>query len=59
MNNKILAARRTSSLVRVWRSTGDPGTPLVCTWVRADSEKQRANSPDPTCDKTGGLPLCA
>ena len=37
MNNKILAVRRPSPLVRVWRSTGDPGMPLVGIWVQADT----------------------
>ena len=34
-NNKILAVRRPSPLVRVWRSTGDPRMPLVGIWVHA------------------------
>jgi hypothetical protein len=45
-NNKILAARRPSPLVRVWRSTGDPGMPLVGIWVQADTAKLRSNPVD-------------
>jgi hypothetical protein len=39
--NKTLAAREPSPLVRVWRSSGDPGMPLVSTWVRAEFTKSR------------------
>lgn len=47
MNNKILDARRTSKLVRVWRTTGDLRRPLACVWEQADSPR------------AGGLRLCA
>jgi hypothetical protein len=58
-NNKILAVRRPSPLVRVWRSTGDPGMPLVGTWVQADTAKLRSSRADPSSDEMGGLRLCA
>jgi hypothetical protein len=58
-NNKILAARGPSPLVRVWRSTGDPGMPLVGIWVQADMAKLRSSPVDPSSDEIGGLRLCA
>jgi hypothetical protein len=58
-NNKILAVRRPNSLVRVWRSTGDPGMPLVGIWVQADTEKLRSSPADPSSEEIGGLRLCA
>jgi hypothetical protein len=58
-NNKILAVRRASPLVRVWRSTGDPGIPLAGIWVQADPAKLRSNPVDPSSDEMGGLRLCA
>lgn len=59
MNNKILTARRPSPLVRVWRSTGDPGMPLVGIWVQADTAKLRSSPVDPSSDEIEGLRLCA
>jgi hypothetical protein len=59
MNNKILAARRPSPLVRIWRSTGDYRMPLACVWVKADVAKLCLNPPDSSSDETGGLGLCA
>jgi hypothetical protein len=59
MNNKNLTARRPSPLVRVWRSTGDPGMPLVGIWVQAETAKPRPNAADSSSDETGGLCLCA
>ena len=59
MNNKIFAARRTSPLVRIWRSTGDHSMPLVCMWVQAGTAKLRPNPADSSSDETGGLRLCA
>jgi hypothetical protein len=58
-NNKILAVRRPSSLVRVWRSTGDPRMPLVGIWVQADTAKLCSSPVDPSSDEIGGLRLCA
>ena len=58
-NDKILAVRRPSPLVRVWRSTGDPGMPLVGIWVQADTAKLRSSPSDPSRDEMGGLLLCA
>jgi hypothetical protein len=58
-NNTILAARRPSPLVRVWRSTGDPGMPLVGIWVQADTAKLRPSPADQLGDEIGGLGLCA
>jgi hypothetical protein len=58
-NNKIRAVRRLSPLVRVWRSTGDPGMPLVGIWVQADTAKLRPSPADPSSDEVGGLRLCA
>jgi hypothetical protein len=54
MNNKILAAPQPNSLVRVWRSTGDPGTPLVCIWVQAECTRLRPILADSSSDETGG-----
>ncbi len=59
MNKKILAAPRPSPLVRVWRSTGEPGMPLVCIWMQADTAKLCPISADSSSDETGGLRLCA
>lgn len=58
MTNKILFARRTSPLVRVWHSTTDPRMPLIATWVHADTVKP-ANPSDSSSDETWGLCLCA
>jgi hypothetical protein len=58
-NNKILAVRRPSPLVCVWRSTGDPGMPLVGIWVQADTAKLRPSPADPSSDEIGGLRRCA
>ena len=58
-NNKILAVCRPSPLVRVWRSTGDRGMPLVGIWVQADTAKLRSSPVDPSSDEMGGLRLCA
>jgi hypothetical protein len=58
-NNKILAVRRPSPLVRVWRSTGDPGMPLVGIWVQDDTAKLRSNPVDSSSEEIGGLRLCA
>jgi hypothetical protein len=55
MNNTIFAARKASPLVRLWRSTSEPGTPLVCNWVRAETVKLRSDS---MTDETGGLRRC-
>ena len=43
--NKTFAAREPSPLVRVWRSSGDPGMPLVSTWVRTEFTKFRPTLP--------------
>jgi hypothetical protein len=43
--NKTFAARLPSALVRVWRSSGDPGLPLVSTWVRAEFTRLRPTIP--------------
>jgi len=56
MNNTIFAARKPSPLVRMWRSSGEPGSPLVCIWVMAEAGKQLSDS---VTDETGGLLLCA
>jgi len=58
MNNKILAARRPSPLVRIWRLTGNYRMPLACVWVQVDTAKLRPNS-DSSSDETGGRRLCA
>jgi hypothetical protein len=58
-NNRILAARRPSPLLRVWRSTGDPGTPLVGIWVPADTANLSVSPADRLSDEIGGLRLCA
>jgi hypothetical protein len=56
VNNTIFAARKANPLVRTWRSTGEPGTPLVCNWVQAETVKLRSNS---AIEETGGLRRCA
>lgn len=56
MNNTIFPARKPSPLARTWRSTGEPRTPLVCNWVRAETLKLRSDS---MTDETGGLRRCA
>jgi hypothetical protein len=58
-NNKILAVRGPSPLVRVWRSTGDPRMPLLGIWVQADTAKLRPSPAAPSSDEIGGLRLCA
>jgi hypothetical protein len=58
-NNNIHAVRRPSPLVRVWRSTGDPGMPLVGIWVQADTATFRSSPTDPSSEEIGGLCLCA
>ena len=57
MNNTILAARKPSPLVRVWRSTGTPGTPLICCWVQDEAEKVHLNLAKSPSGR-GGLFLC-
>ena len=59
IQNKILAVRGPSLLVRVWRSTGDPGMPLVGIWVQADTAKLRPSPADRSSDEIGRLRLCA
>jgi hypothetical protein len=59
MNNRILAALRPTPLVRVWRSTGEPGMPLISTWVQAKTAKLRTNDAALSSDEKGGLCLCA
>jgi hypothetical protein len=58
-NNKILAVCGPRPLVRVWRSTGDPRTPLAGIWVQAETAKQRSSPAGPSSDEVGGLRLCA
>lgn len=58
-NKKIFAARKPSPLVRVWRSTGGAGTPLVCKWVVPDAAAVEMNTCDQKIDQSGGLLLCA
>ena len=58
-NNKILAVCGSSPLVRVWRSTGDPGMPLAGIWVQADTAKLRSSTADRSSDEIGGVRLCA
>jgi hypothetical protein len=59
MNNKIFAAPKVNSLVRVWRSTGEPRTPLVCAWTQAETVQMLPNSVESSTDARGGLRLCA
>jgi hypothetical protein len=56
MKNSIFAARTPSPLVRIWRSTGDPGSPIVCRWLQDESVKLRSGS---VTDETGGSRPCA
>jgi hypothetical protein len=59
MNDNIFAATKKNSLVRVWRSTGQPGTPLVCTWVHDESAQVLPSSEQSSTHARGGLRLCA
>jgi hypothetical protein len=59
MNNIIFAARKPSPLVRVWHSTGVPGTPLVCRWMQDETAKFGSSLSDSPIDETGGLRRCA
>jgi hypothetical protein len=59
MNNKNFPVRRTVPLVRVWRSTGNPGMPLVGIWVQADNTRLGPGSADPSSEEIGGRRLCA
>jgi hypothetical protein len=59
MNNNISAARKTSSLVRLWLTTGMPGTPLICVWVQTETNKLQPNPADAASDETGGMGRCA
>ena len=56
MNNRIFAVSAPNSLIRKWRSTGQPGTPLVCTWVKVELTKPHSDS---ATKETGGLLQCA
>jgi hypothetical protein len=58
-NNQILAVRRPSALVCLWRSTGDPGVPLVGIWVQAHTAKLLSSAVDPSRREIAGLRLCA
>jgi hypothetical protein len=59
VNNTMLAVRKPTPLVRVWYSTGSPGTPLVCRWVRVDAATVGVNTVEQKSDQPGGLLLCA
>ena len=59
MSNTIFAARKPSPLVRVWRSTGVPGTPLVCRWMQDEPAKFNCSVSDSPLDETGGRRRCA
>ena len=59
MNNTMLALRKPTPLVRVGYSTGSPGTPLVCRWVRVDAATVGVNTVEEKNDESGGLLLCA
>jgi len=59
MNNMILTARRTATLVRVWRCTGDSRMPLTCVWVQGETDKLLLTSADSSSGEIGGLRLCA
>ncbi|NYF90735.1 hypothetical protein HDF08_002837 [Edaphobacter lichenicola] len=59
IQNNNIAVRRPGPLVRVWRSTGDPGMPLIGIWMQADTAKLRSSPADPSSDEMGGLRLCA
>jgi hypothetical protein len=54
--NNIIFAPTPSRLIRTWRSTGEPGTPLVCKWVQVEPTTLRSGS---TTDVIGGLLRCA
>ena len=58
MNNRIFAAPKLTTLVRVWRSTGEPGMPLISAWVQAKTTKLRTDA-GLSSDETGGLCLRA
>ncbi len=56
MNNTIFPARKPGPLVRMWRSTGELGTPLVCNWVTIEAGKPLSDS---VTDEIGGRLRCA
>jgi hypothetical protein len=58
-NNNIVAVHRTSLLIRLWRSTGGPGTPLVCRWVETETPMLHPAAVTFSSSETGGLRLCA
>lgn len=60
MNTKVLtaraaSARRPTTLVRVWRSTGGRGTPLTSRWIEVPAAAPLGDS----ANEDGGLWLCA
>ena len=59
MNNNIFSATKRNSLVSVWRSTDQPGTLLVCTWVQAETAQVLPSSVESSTHARGGLRLCA
>jgi hypothetical protein len=59
MNNEFFAAPMMNSLVCVWRSTGKPGTPLVCAWIQAGTAQIHAVVVESPSPENGGLRLCA
>jgi hypothetical protein len=59
MNNKHMTAPTRNSLVRVWQSTGKPGTPLVCAWIPAGTAQTRPGATAFPSPEDGGLGLCA
>lgn len=59
MKNKIFTINRPSSLVCIWRSAGDSGKPLVCSWVQVEAAKLRPESSGSSNEEPGGLRLCA
>ena len=56
MSNTICAVSTSSLLIRQWRSTSGPGTPLVCSWVKVELIKLRT---DGWIKEIGGLLQCA
>ena len=56
MNNTTFAVRTASPLVRTWRTVDGPGTPLICSWRKVETAKQRT---DVVTDEARGLLRCA
>ncbi len=55
MTKTIFDIRTTNPLIRLWHSTGEPGTPLLCNWVKAKVTTLRLEQ---SIEETGGSLGC-